>query len=513
MEESNITIGNNKLTDEEVKRNEDFGQLMKKHQQFVRKKKWRIGGGIAAGFFLIVVLAVYFNKLIKSNEEPSYTELEEKGITPIFGIELDKKEFVIESDKGAKLSYNDTEIEIPESAFVDSSGNAISGEVSIFYKEFHTPADFFISGIPMTYDSAGETYHFESAGMFDIRGEQNGIPVFLDKSIRVKLASQQSGNYFNQYFYNEEEQKWQFIEKDKAIITQLADTVAVDSGEELKEEIKEIKSEIATLKAEKPKKKSVGSICIKLETDSNEFPEFDGFKEMLFEIDETDKNFSEELAGIEWDDIKLRKKEAVFELIFFKKFKKTILRTRPVFEGDAYNKALAKYWLLTKNKMDSLTNELDKRINTVSQFNNEVNFSSNLGFFVTRIFEINNFGIYNSDCPSRMPKGQLIAIEYLKKSDNLEKDTLKLKQLYLVEENKNTLYTLSVKSSISYNPNNKSMLWGVTTDDKLVIYKAKQFAKIPLNHKGIYNLEFEVIEKDLYAEKTIKKELEIEAIF
>jgi hypothetical protein len=513
MKESKIIIGENKLTDEEVNKNEDFGQLMKKHQQFVKKKKWIVGGLIAVGVFLIMVFLIYVPFLSNEKIEPieSDTELtQEKGITPVFGIELDRKEFVVDSEKGAVLSYNNTLIEIPDQAFVDSNGNVITGDVSIFYKEFHNPVDFFISGIPMVYDSVGTEYQFESAGMFDIQGVQNGVPVFIDKSIVVKLASEQNGNYFNKYFYDEEVEEWKFISKDNALYTVMSDSTLVED-DDINVEI--IDKAITKIEKLKPSKKSPESICIKLEMDSNEFPEFRGFKDMLFEIDKSDKNFSEDLAKVEWDDIKLRKKDEFFELLFFKKFKKTTIRTKPVFESDNYNKALAIYISENGKLLDSLSKELDKRMGSVSQFNNEVRANSNLGAFVTRIFEVNDFGIYNSDCPRRMPKGQLLATQYLKKSDKIKKDTIRLKKLYLVEENKNILYTLSPSGTLSYNPNNKYVIWGVTIDDKMVVYKAKEFAKIPLNHEGIYNIEFEVIDKDLYAEEKIKKELDIDALF
>ncbi len=513
MEEEKVIIGNNKLTNEEVKANEDFSQLLKKHQLFVKKRNWKIGGLVAAGVFLIVALVLFFTSKIKTkNETKQNTVLveKEKGITPVLGLALEKKDFVINTEKPNVLNYNNTVIEIPEQAFVDSNGVKISGEVSIIYKDFHTPVDFFLSGIPMTYDSAGTQYHFESAGMFELRGEQNGVPVILEKPIVVKMASQQNGDYFNKYYYDEKLAEWQFISKDKITLSSLPNEV---EQAELEKDLKKTKKEIKKIEQRKPNKKSAESICIKLEMDSSEFPQFRGFKDVLFEIDKSDNNFSEELAKVEWDDIKLKEKNEVFELLFYKKFKKTTLRTKPVFEGENYKKAMAIYLSENKKELDSLTKEQDRLIGSISQFNNEVRSFSDLGGFVTRIFEINNFGIFNSDYPCRMPKGQMIAAEYIEKSEKVKKDTLILKQLYLVEENKNVMYTLFTNGTLSYNPNNKCVLWGVTKDDKLVICKAKDFAKIPLNHKGIYNLEFEVIKKDLYAEEKIKKELDIDALF
>ena len=84
MEEEKVIIGNNKLTKEEVKANEDFSQLLKKHQLFVKKRNWKIGGLVAAGVFLIVALVLFFTSKIKTkNETKQNTVLveKEKGIT------------------------------------------------------------------------------------------------------------------------------------------------------------------------------------------------------------------------------------------------------------------------------------------------------------------------------------------------------------------------------------------------------------------------------------------------
>ncbi|HRD40305.1 MAG TPA: hypothetical protein PLC65_16880, partial [Bacteroidia bacterium] len=72
-----------------------------------------------------------------------------------------------------------SKIKVPQNAFVNKAGPDIIGDVEIQYREMHDQADIIASGIPMTYDSAGTKYHFESAGMFDIKASQNGEQVFL----------------------------------------------------------------------------------------------------------------------------------------------------------------------------------------------------------------------------------------------------------------------------------------------------------------------------------------------
>jgi hypothetical protein len=118
----------------------------------------------------------------------------------------------MEAGPGGSLTYGLSVINIPENAFVHPDGTPVVGKVDITYTEYHDKLDLFLSGIPMTYDSAGYTYHFETAGMFDIRGFQNGEPVLIadNKSIEVRLDGA-DGQDFNNYYLDEEQKRWQYI--------------------------------------------------------------------------------------------------------------------------------------------------------------------------------------------------------------------------------------------------------------------------------------------------------------
>ena len=109
---------------------------------------------------------------------------------PIAELNPTFEEFEVNSDSGIvytiKKSYG-TKIFIPDSVFVDSARNPIRGKVKISYREFHDAADIFLAGIPMNYDAAGIEKYFETAGMFDIRAEQNGSPVYVDSGKVIKL--------------------------------------------------------------------------------------------------------------------------------------------------------------------------------------------------------------------------------------------------------------------------------------------------------------------------------------
>lgn len=119
----------------------------------------------------------------------------------------------IPAEEGAILRYETGSIVvIPPVALVDGQGNAITGRVDIAFREFHNSVDALLSGIPMSYDSAGQTQQFQTAGMFELRARQNGQEVFLEEGsmAQVKLASNETEDNYNFYRLDEEARGWQF---------------------------------------------------------------------------------------------------------------------------------------------------------------------------------------------------------------------------------------------------------------------------------------------------------------
>ncbi|MEL6866539.1 MAG: hypothetical protein AAFP19_19090, partial [Bacteroidota bacterium] len=130
------------------------------------------------------------------------------------------------SAKGGTVKYeNGSKITVPPAAFVDQNGQAVEGDVEVRYREFHDYVDFFLSGIPMEYDSAGVRYQLESAGMIEIFAEQNGqrLNVAPGKSIDVELTSEIAvpASYkggipqFNVYKLDGQERNWSYRGRDQ----------------------------------------------------------------------------------------------------------------------------------------------------------------------------------------------------------------------------------------------------------------------------------------------------------
>lgn len=171
-----------------------------------RKAQWAMAASTILG---IVSLSIWQQNQAKNSSDIALKADIQKisSIKPAFqSIDVEFKHLVVDTEKGAVVKLpNGTKITVPKNAFVDQHNKPIAGNVDLAYREFQNAAQILASGIPMTYDSAGVTHQFESAGMFEIRGFQNDKPVFIakDKGIDVDMASFVKGNDFRFYYFDQ----------------------------------------------------------------------------------------------------------------------------------------------------------------------------------------------------------------------------------------------------------------------------------------------------------------------
>jgi hypothetical protein len=101
-----------------------------------------------------------------------------------------------------------TTIQIPANAVVDENGNPVKGNYDLEYREFRDQADIVYSGIPMTYSSSGSDYNFSSVGMYEIRANQNGKELKLEKSIQVDFNPTDAKEDVGFFVMNDETGEW-----------------------------------------------------------------------------------------------------------------------------------------------------------------------------------------------------------------------------------------------------------------------------------------------------------------
>jgi len=239
----------------------------------------------------------------------------------------------------------------------------------------------------MAYDSAGKTYNLETAGMFDIRGSQNGEPVYIkpEKNLEVELASATSEQRFNQYYLDTLKRNWEYIKKDNALAVpekkaQTAVTVPVVTNpklETLKTQIektipKKIDSVkvVYTTKAEKlpkpkepvkPVKTTPGKPTFVLDGSYNDFPELAAFDNVIFEVGAENKNYTKDLHDVTWSDIKVSQgpvkgKNYILNLIYRNRSEKLIVY--PVLSAEDFEKAEKQY----DQKLENYQLLVDKRL-------------------------------------------------------------------------------------------------------------------------------------------------------
>lgn len=507
---TNIKINKDReeFSDKEIKDAQNFKDVMNRFnaaKPFYQKPGFMVGGiaTIAVIIGLTFLLPPSSNKTNSNENEETSTLIQ----PPIDGVDIPLTDFEVVAEDGAKLEYASGSIlNIPANAFLDSEGNVVSGEVVLKYREFHNPAAFFISGIPMTYDSAGVAYQFESGGMLEMRAYQNGEELFTnpDNPIVVDLASLQTGDYFNIYQLDENN-GWKFIEKDTAGFAPVAGTtgnsIADPTGELdiLENELFAIQQQLP----DKPKQADPNGITLNINFKKKQFPELTVFKDVLFEIvDPT--TFEDEYGDRDWDDVEVKAGDNdTYLLIFYDDHQPYEFITQPVYKGQSYNDAIADYneMLVDYNaKYDAKMQDIEQRQeelieqygylsdsvaveNRIWASNNmnssEIVESQNLVF---RSFTVREFGVWNCDCPIKLPKGQMVFPIFVNKDNKL--DTLSFGNVYLAETGRNAMFTLFdyyVTGGFEFDPGAENLLWFVTSDNHLAVFYPEDFEKLPGN--------------------------------
>ena len=555
-----FNIDRAKVSDDEINKHKDFDKLVKQFkEQSINKAKsdnswWKNNyikyAAVIAG--VTVICTVTYTSLFKKQnaDDKIITQKQQQTQVPNTPTKFINEPFQkakvsyttykVDNSKGADIKYpSNSKIKIPKSTFVNKQGQEIKGEVEILYREIHDQAEIIASGIPMTYDSAGIRSTFESAGMFEIKGYQNGEPVFIkkDQSLTVEFCSKDADDHFNQYYLDTVAKNWQYIKRDNPVALenakpQSAEDKAALKKLELKYEpaIKAIPKRMDSVKVvytkkidklEKPTQplkpnKSSGLPQFELDVDYKEFPELAAFKNAQFEIGAENQNFDKSLTAITWSSADISEgptkgKNYLLTLKLRDRVEKLIVY--PVLSGNDYEAAEKKYedkfekykTLLTKREADEkkLREEMEakqaaylaqqkkleaelirERVRLQQQEANALNnriSSGGIAGVISRVFSVSNFGIYNSDCAQPMPQGQVINPIFVL---NDESKPIFPGMMYLIETNRNIVFNFTPDriKNISIDPFTQYSACLISGSNVYVISK-EEFAKV-INEKG-----------------------------
>jgi hypothetical protein len=510
-----ININRKKLTTDEIEKYKNFKSVLNSYSKFPTKTSiknpWLKLGLYSTALILTSTLAWFF--IIHKAEKGA---LKEKQTVKSFFINppmpqcnLPFKSFLYYNTSDTIINISSTsKIEIRKNSLTDSTGKFVNGPIEIRYREFMDPAEIFLSGIPMVYDSAGVKNNFESAGMIEIYANSQGKPLYIvpEKSIKISFQSTKSSSGYNLYNLDTLKKKWIYNGKDNITIQKKS-----NSNKELKpdrklstlnDSLKTIKSAITELELRKPlipTQANPKKWHFTLDILPKEFPELSVYAKSVFEVDEQYKPLNPKHKTMVWDDILIEKSEKPMH--YFVTFRKDTMRCRylavPVLNGKDYSMELQNYAM----KFSVYQSELSKRRKTearlqqqlisskIAQTKNSNNRTYNnwqTEQNVIRSFEVLNFGIWNCDQPLKYANSRIQNPIFM------VNDTVYVKTAYLANISENVLITLYPGNELRYNKNAKNILWIVTNNNHVAVFKSDDFSIIPANGSN-YTFHFHSI--------------------
>jgi hypothetical protein len=483
----------------------------------------------------------------------SYKEDKPCIVPPIKGKDKNFSNYIIDANKTETITHSTgSKVTIPKGSMVDKNGNAVSGKVEIQYREFHDQVEILLSGIPMTYDSMNTTYTFESAGMVQIFGYQNGEEVFVNpnKPIKVEMQSRYEGTKYNLYELDTVQRNWVNKGKDEVKSEQLkvknasVDIIAngVSSNEvevkqtykvkeQKREELVAVQKEVKKIeKTEpiKPKQVDDTKFHFDIAVDQREFPEIAVYQGMLFEVLPCE-NISPKDAEKQWNDIELKQTDTKNQyLVTLRRPKEErLFRVQPVFKGEDLAKAnkvfeqkFAEYskkldvrkteeaqkqkefeeakakWEEAKARLEAQQKAMAEARESNAQMNKQ-------SAKIYRTFEVTRFGTWNCDTPVSVPRGKQVVARYKNKRTGA---ILAFPVLMLIEKARNAVFRLDGERihKLTYNPREETILIGFLPTGEMAIVKPVDFKNIKMGTSD-FEFEMDIINPDDLNEKELKQ--------
>ena len=480
----------------------------------------------------------------------------------------------VDANQGGTYVYeNGSTVVVPPAAFVNGQGNLVEGPVEIKYREFHDYVDFFISGIPMNYDSMGTTYQLESAGMIEIYAEQNGERLTMNpgKKLDIKLvhdiyAAPGDPLDFNIYHLDTDQRNWVYKGKNNLEIIPDPNAAALVSDEDramqnfqtqlddlTKEETKELAKIEATISkavapvapVEADKTAHVFNLkftdnMIQAGSAGNDLDEQraalralqEEYDNLLWQVAPNQPNFNEKAASsINWMDMKLRKlNNRDYELTLIGSANQMKVNVNPVLTGADFQKAMADFnqsfaeyetelaarEAELQSAREVLLQEIadrkrlakmnyDKRIATLKAEGKDNKVTEErIKHRIINTFTATKLGIWNCDRP--LPPW-LVRLNADFKTE--QQKTFNSNVAFLADQTKNTVAKFYAKNGteMQYNRNSKKLMWIVTKENKLAVYRSEKFSDIDKKQES-HTFVMDVIDRTIETEEDIREILQ-----
>lgn len=351
MENFKMNVDRPKISSEEIASRQNFDSVLSQFKQIkppAYKNPWFWGsaGLASAGLTTLLTLNAFTlknetndKKITQKTELPNDTDcikppVKEENI-PFSSYEVNPQQdqtivlpsgTTIEIDKGSLLAQNPNE------------------KVEIKVREFHDQASVFISGIPMDYKKDA----FESAGMIEIKGEQDGREVKInpEKPIEIELKTTENPADFGFWYLNQEAKSW---EKYPAVANKANSSTdlrllkkeirqAEQKIEQNASQIRAVEKEIARVHSPKKEEYKIpgeNTQLFDLDFDKSDYPELAAFNSIVFEVVHPNGHdpLFEKNSKKTWNDVRLQKSGDKYIALFSNKNDNYNVQVRPVLKG------------------------------------------------------------------------------------------------------------------------------------------------------------------------------------
>ena len=549
-----------RLSREQIEKHMDFDALLEKFEQtppLKLKKSGRIlrlasiGGAVAASLALLWFFSVVNPTQTENSKSASAYFAKQPFVhPPIEDVQPSFASFEIDAQDGGEILYaTGSKMVIPRQAFRNDRGQMIEGEVSIRFRELTDYIDFFLSGIPMHYDSLGVQYQFESAGMLEIYAEQDGELVQLapGKSIEVVLFSEimvsdlDEKPQFNVYHLDTIARNWVYAGLDNI---EFLDEIKIDDADPLANFKKDLLAQLNNI--EQKKKAALRELEASipqpkrplrpfpndpnLPTFELEFPAELASSEAaalyqgtLWQLSPNNAPFDESLFGAyQWDIEGIEKiNNQEYEIVL--KAPEHILRilATPVLIGSDYDQAMAQFQLdmeayeqsqaERENKLqiqrDAITAwSEDQRKEAIAFYESNIEKSAFVNLSPSDVFRrkvanrftIDRLGVWNCDRPIRTNKTNITPKLVDQNGTSYQNVTA-----YVVDRAHNTVYRYYAgkKSPIKLDLEAENLLWVVTQEEKIALFRTQE---VDVNKEEIM---LTLLEEDIENEEEVRKAL------
>lgn len=467
------------VPDQEIERIKNFESLMQHYTLHQNQlKKLNVRNIVITSFIgvslVILILLVYFS-IPQKNEvlsDPESSVTKSFIDPPVKTWDIPYVTALIAVDKDTTLVLSSgSSVKFPKNCLENAKGKKIDSGIEVRIREFPTPAEIFLAGIPMIYDSAGVKTVFETAGMIEIHAFHQDRPLKIRTgyNVEVSVVSPSKETDYNLYYLDTVSQNWVYKGKDKVNI--VSEKMQVLRRLNRSKPVEKEELIVSDSKVNEARKKEYLSINFL----DYEFPELKSFKNTLFEVDTTFASIKKEHAAIGWEDVVIRKgpHPATYYLTFFAGNDSGVYRVKTVLpNSEGMQKRNDSLYREYQNTL-AIKREREKRgMDAALAADSAYTRWSHTQAMILRSFTIQNFGIWNVD-KIRVVQNAKVLVPVLT-LDDWEYHQL----YYFADASRRSLTFHYSPQVITCDAKSKNMIWTITVDNKVAVIPSGEISKL-----------------------------------